>query len=118
MNRADIVKAIDYIVRCSCENTSTGNYIVGVEDVASAIGVNPENVFNCREEIMDKMCARDEVLEVVFDYDYNYNGAFDGIYALAYCPNYEWDNDEETFGCTYEEWMENLVEPIVDAPLV
>lgn len=113
MNRSDIIKTSNYIVRESCENTSTGNWIIYADEIASALGVTEEDIIRFQEEIMDEMWKRDEVLDACFD-----NNGFDMICALAYCPQYEWCDDEYTFDCTYEEWMENPVEPIVDAPLV
>ena len=110
---ANIIEASNFIVRNACENTWTGNYLVGTSDVAKHTHMTSCEVYMYREQIMEQMYKRNEIFDVEFDYR---SGCFDVTCALAYCPQYQWcEGDEEIFGCSFEEWMLAPSEPIVDA---
>lgn len=113
MNNADIVKASNYIVRESCKNTSNGNWITYADEVASVVGVDECEIVKFNRDIMEEMWKRNEVLDVYFEH-----GGFDVMCALAYCPEYEWcEGDQFVFDCTYGEWVDRNVLPIVDTPV-
>lgn len=110
---ANIIEASNFIVRNACEDTWTGNRIIYVDDVANHTHMTYNEILKYREEIMEKMYKRNEILEVEFD---AYNNCFDVTCCLVYCPQYQWcDGDEEIFGCSFEEWVSAPLEPIVDA---
>lgn len=111
-----IINASNFIIRRACEHTSSGQYYVNASDVASATGMDYEDVLYYQDEIMNEMYEREEILDVEFD---NNDYSFSVNCALNYCPSYNWcDGDEEVFECTYEEWLEIKPLPIVDAPFV
>lgn len=84
MNCTDIIKASNYIIRESCNNTSSGNWITYANEVAFAIGIDESEIVKFNKDIMKEMWKNNEVLDVYFEH-----GGFDVMCALAYCPKYE-----------------------------
>lgn len=107
-----IIDASNFIVRYACEETTSGNWIIDIDEVTKASGLDYFEVYDYLDEILDELYSREEILDAEFD---NYYDHFDVTCALAYCPNYEWmSGDEEVFGCSFKEWLDMPTEPIVD----
>lgn len=112
ITRNSIIEASNYIVRDACERTSSGNYIIDVEDVACHVHMTEAEIRAHHTEIEEEICRREEILEVDFVDD-----SFDVTCALSYCPQYEWIyGDEDIFKCSYKEWLEMPTLPIIDTP--
>lgn len=109
-----VVSFCNYIVRESCQNTTSGNYITNVNDALAKVGAGYEDFLEFKDMILNELGTRDELLDVDFDEN---SFEIDVSCALAYCPNYEWqEGDEAIFECSYEEWLKMPTEPIVDRP--
>lgn len=112
-----VVSISNYVVRFACEHTTSGQRFVPVmEALKNYQEQNPccsfEDVLAHRDIICNNIAERVEVLDIHYD---PYTDEFDVDCALNYCPAYEWcDGDEETFGCSYEEWVSMPTEPVVD----
>lgn len=101
-----INQVVDELVRIGTDYTSNGNYIADYDDVKNLISY--EDYLGFFNLIEGEISERPEILEVDAC-----DEQFDMIFGLAYCPNYEWmDGDETVFGCSYEEWLEKPTLPI------
>jgi len=101
---------VDFVVKTACENTTSGNYFVSVDDALKASNMTYEDYLSYKSVIQNEISARDEVLDLDFD---EKQEEFDVNCALDYCPSYEWcDGDEAVFECSYEEWLERPVKPV------
>lgn len=59
--------------------------------------------------IVEELNTREEILEPVVLND----GQLDINMGLAYCKAYQWiDGDEEIFGCSFEQWLEQEAKPV------
>ncbi len=106
---SDTITAIaNRAVKHGTENTSSGNYIMGYDVFADLI--TEDDFRRYFDLIAVELEKREEVLDLVVDH-----GAYelDCNFGLAYCPNYEWcEGDESTFGCSYEEWEQTPARPV------
>lgn len=105
-----IIRLADYVVKEACERTTSGQYYIDIQKSREAVGMSAGDFDKYQDLFTVEMLSRDEVL----DFDYSEDGReFDINCGLNYCPNYEWcEGDEETFGCSYEEWLERPVMPV------
>lgn len=86
---ADVInEVVNYIVRYSCEKTTTGNYVMEHDDVSHII--SEEDYLKYFDLIAAELVSREEVL----DLDTSYN-MLDAVYGLTWCPNYEVLKEEE-----------------------
>ena len=105
-----VISFSNQVVREACEQTSTGQYFINVEDVLDKNKWSYEDFLEYKDFIISELSSRDEILDLDFD---EKELQFDVSCALAYCPHYEWcEGDEELFECSYEEWLERPVEPV------
>ena len=103
---------VNRIVKVSTTNTSTGNWYADYDDVADLI--SHDDYLKYFDFIYNELLSRSEVLDLNITDEHE----FDGMYGLAYCPNYVWcEGDERTFHMTEEEWEHNYVFEPVDQPL-
>lgn len=100
---------VNYVVKTACEETTSGQYYVSVEDACKAAGMVVEDFLEHKDIIMNEFLSRNEVL----DFDYRGISAdLDIDCTLNYCPNYEWcEGDEEIFG-SYAEFEKREVLPV------
>lgn len=97
---------VNYIVKHSCEETTTGNWILNYEEVSDLI--DREDFDQFYSIIEEELRSRPEVLDVEPDYA----DSFDINIALDYCPNYEWcQGDEAIFG-SFEEFQNREIKPV------
>ena len=112
-----VVSISNYVVRQACEHTSSGQRFVSLDDALEQYAQqNPSFTYDdflaVKDIVLDTIAERTEVLDVGFDED---TEEFDVNCALEFCPRYEWcEGDEDTFDCTYDEWLELPVKQIVD----
>ena len=96
----DVVNNVaNFIVADSTQKTTTGNWIMGYDDVSHLISEEDYHIyFNL---IANELWSREEVIDVDSS-----NKSFDCVYGLDYCPNLEWvpGDSEEVFGVTQEEF--------------
>ncbi len=106
---SDTITAVaNRAVKYGAENTSSGNYIMGYDVFADLI--TEDDFRRYFDLIAAELEKREELLDLVVDH-----GAYelDCNFGLAYCPNYEWcEGDESTFGCSYEEWENTPALPV------
>lgn len=88
-----VTKVANRMLEIATENTSSGQYYVGHDDVADLISF--EDYLQYHHFIEDELSRREEVL----DLDLGDNDDFDIVCGLAWCKNYE--GDDITSG--YEE---------------
>lgn len=100
---------VNYVVKTACEQTTSGNYFVSVEDAYKSAGMGYEDFLQYKELIMSELYSREEIL----DLEYAENSLeIDVNCALNYCPNYEWvKGDEAVFG-SYEEFEKREILPV------
>ena len=81
---AELDRAAEYIVRKGLEQTGSGNWVVGYEDLQETLGLTlrPDNGLG--EMLLEKMANRKEVADVALTYD-----GVDTTYCLAYCKSLE-----------------------------
>lgn len=112
-----VVSIANYVVRDACEHTSSGQRFVSLDDALSQYAKeNPsftyDDYLSVKDIVLNTIAERDEVLDVEFNEE---TEEFDVNCALDYCRYYEWcEGDEETFNCSYDEWLNQPPKPIAD----
>lgn len=104
-----VVGFCDYVVRHACENTTSGNYFINIEDALKQVPAGYDDFLEYKDLILGELSAREEILDLEYDEE---NLEFDVNCALDYCPHYEWcEGDEAIFG-SYEEFERRIIKPI------
>ncbi len=104
----DAVNAVcNRILDIVAKESTSGQQFVSFDDLSDLI--TRDDYLQYGHLIARELSAREEVMEeVVFE-----NGEFDVNIGLVYCQAYEWmPGDEETFGCTEEEWEQQEAKPV------
>lgn len=86
---AELDRAVDYIVKQGTENTTSGNWIIGFDELEEKLGLVLRQGNGLYEMLLDKLTDRREVL----DLEVTPNG-IDAIYCSDFCSNL----DEEVNG--------------------
>lgn len=96
-------RALDRVAELS----TGGQRYVSYDDVSDLI--SKEDFDKYSDLIISELNSREEILEPVVMND----GELDVYISPRYCKFYQWiDGDEETFGCSFEEWLEKETKPI------
>ena len=108
----DVVNnVVNRIVNVSTQQTSTGNWIMGYQDLSDLI--SKFDYYQYFDLIASELATRQEVLDLDTS-----DHQFDCIFGLSYCPNYEWcEGDEEIFGCDKQQWEQTFRAEPVSQPL-
>lgn len=87
----DVRVLADYIVKKSCEETTTGNYHISFSDLTKRFPALREDwIKQNTEEIVNEILRhRDKVIEVERDVENGEICGFDLALWLDACPNYE-----------------------------
>lgn len=102
------VEIANYIVKTGAENTESGNYIFYPADVCDEFNLTEKEYYETIGYVIEELTTRKEILDLVDVGD----GTIDLIFALNYCPNYEWcKGDEKIFG-SYKEFEKREILPV------
>lgn len=105
-----ITQFANYIVKSACEETFSGSYNIEIEEVCAECNISLEDFRKYESFFKDELNSREELLEVVIT-----NNEIDISCALDYCPNYEWENGDEKFFGSFEEFITRDVKPYLVA---
>lgn len=96
----DVVnRVVNHIVYESTQQTTTGNWITGYDDISHLI--SEEDYLTYFDLIANELWGREEVIDLDSS-----NKSFDCVYGLDYCPNLEWvpGDSEGVFNMSQEEF--------------
>lgn len=83
---AELDRAVDFIVREGTKNTTSGNWIIGFDELEDQLGLVIRQGNGLYEMLLDKMKCRPEVLDVQMTPD-----EIDTVYYSDFCPDLEED---------------------------
>lgn len=83
---AELSRAVDFIVREGTKHTTSGNWIVGFDEMEEKLGLVIRQGNGLYEMLLDKMTRRPEVLDVLMT-----PGEIDTVYCSDFCPDLEED---------------------------
>ena len=83
---AELERAADFIVREGIKHTTSGNWIIGFDELEEQLGLVIRQGNGLYEMLLDKMTRRPEVLDVQMT-----PGEIDTVYYSHFCPDLEED---------------------------